>query len=74
MSAINSNNQIIGAGSFYVLIILAVVIVTPAVLFIGKPTKSMAKGIEIMSLLCTLGMYLLLGGIPLLIKLLSGGA
>lgn len=63
-----------GVGSFYALIILAIMIASPALLFIAKPTKGMAKGIEIMSLLCTLGMYLLLGGIPLLIKLLSGGA
>lgn len=61
-------------GSFYTLIGLGIVIAMPALLFIAKPTKGIAKGIEIMSLLCTLGMYLLLGGIPLLVKLLSGGA
>lgn len=63
-----------GSGSFYTLIVLAIVIATPAFIFIAKPTMGSAKGIEIMSLLCTLGMYLLLGGIPLLVKLLSGGA
>lgn len=60
--------------SYVVLGCLAILSLTPAMWFILKPAKNSAKGIELASLLWTLSMYLLLGGIPLLIQLLTGKA
>lgn len=61
-----------GSTSFIILIILATISLLPALVFIVKPSKAYAKGIEIISLVWTLAMYLLLGRIPLLIQLLTG--
>ena len=60
--------------SYMVLITMAVLTLAPAVWFIAKPAKASAKAIEFASLIWTLTMYLLLGGIPLLIQLITGNA
>lgn len=60
-----------GWESFIILIVVAIITALPAVFFINRPARARAKGIEIMSLLWTLAMYLLLGGIPLLLRLVN---
>ncbi len=56
--------------AYWVLFILFVICVIPAILFIRKFTVKSAKFIEYSSALWTFGMYLTLGGIPMLFKLL----
>jgi len=51
--------------TYYVLTALFAGCIIPAALFIVKPSEKAYKGIELMSLLWALGMYLVLGGIPL---------
>ncbi len=51
-----------------ILTVLFVAAIVPALLFLKKPSAGMAKGIEIVSLVWALGMYLILGGIPFLLK------
>jgi hypothetical protein len=60
-----------GSTAFVVLIILFIVSVLPAFLFLRHPSRSKTKWIELMSLVWALGMYLTLGGIPLLLQLLT---
>jgi hypothetical protein len=60
-----------GMVSLTVLIILFILTVLPGILFMLKPTKGGSKWIELMSLLWALGMYLTLGGIPLLLQLIQ---
>lgn len=57
-----------GTGVMIVLATLFTLAAFPAIVFLQKPKTSIAKGIEIMSLLWALGMYLTLGGIPFLFK------
>jgi len=40
--------------------------------FIKNPSKKMAKRVETMSGIWTVGMYLTLGGIPMVIDLING--
>jgi 4-hydroxybenzoate polyprenyltransferase len=56
--------------AYWVLIVLFLVCSIPAILFIRKFTAKSAKFIEYSSAIWTFGMYLTLGGIPMLIKLL----
>lgn len=58
-----------GQISYVVLILIYVLSLLPAVLFITQPTKAKTKWVELMSLVWALSMYLVLGGIPLLLKL-----
>ena len=44
----------------------------PAFLFLNKKTKKLSKSIELMSALWTIAMYLTLGGVPMLQKLIFG--
>lgn len=57
--------------SYQALLILATLSAIPALLFIYRPGEKKTKWIEAISLLWTLGMYLLLGGIPLLTQLIT---
>ncbi|RYE25955.1 MAG: hypothetical protein EOP51_02300 [Sphingobacteriales bacterium] len=60
-----------GSQSFYILSVLFLLSCLPALLFVSKPSYKKTKLIELISLVWAIGMYLLLGGIPLLIQLLS---
>lgn len=55
-----------------VLSIVFLICAMPAFLFLNKKTKKLSKSIEIMSALWTIAMYLTLGGIPMLQKLILG--
>ena len=59
-----------GMITFIVLSLLAVLCILPAVLFAKNPSKKKSKAIEGASALWTVGMYLSLGGIPMLTHLL----
>lgn len=58
--------------AYIVLSILYVLAILPAILILVKPVAFHTKWIELMSVLWALGMYLVLGGIPLLIRLFGG--
>lgn len=58
-----------GQMAFFVLIVIFIVCSTPALLFLKKPIGKNAKMIEYASALWTIGMYLTLGGGPMLSKL-----
>ncbi len=55
-----------------ILVALVFICLIPSILFWAQPRKRWAKSIEIASLLWALGMYLLLGGVPMLASLLRG--
>ena len=61
-----------GTTGFVVLGVLFVLTIIPALLFWSKPTKALSKGIEMMSVIWTIAMYLTLGGLPMLKQLLAG--
>jgi 4-hydroxybenzoate polyprenyltransferase len=50
---------------------LAIICMIPALIFLKKPSKKSAKNMELISGLWTIGMYLSLGGIPMLMNLLG---
>ncbi|MEO9531776.1 MAG: UbiA family prenyltransferase [Crocinitomicaceae bacterium] len=60
-----------GLVTFSVLISLAVVCLIPGILFAKKPNKKMAKAVEAVSGIWIVGMYLSLGGIPMLMKIIG---
>jgi 4-hydroxybenzoate polyprenyltransferase len=60
-----------GMQGFYTMLAIAVVISTPAILFLQKMTAKRAKMIEYASALWTIAMYLSLGGIPMMIEILK---
>lgn len=55
-----------------VLSTIFVICAIPAFLFLNKKTKKLSKSIELMSALWTIAMYLTLGGVPMLQKLIFG--
>ena len=57
--------------TYYIFIVLVIVTSVPAVLFFLNPNPKIAKSIELVSLVWALGMYLTLGGIPTIFKLLT---
>lgn len=57
--------------TYWILYPLFAASILPAILFLLQPGKTGSKLLELMSLLWALGMYLSLGGIPLLLKLSS---
>ena len=61
-----------GATGLIVLSIIFIVCSVPAFLFLNKKTKKLSKSIELMSALWTIAMYLTLGGVPMLQKLIFG--
>jgi len=61
-----------GTPAFIILGSLALLTTIPAILFIRNPNKKTAKGVEKVSGLWTVGMYLSLGGIPMLMELING--
>lgn len=61
----------IGSLSEVVLFILFLVLALPGLLFLLKPKAKLEKMIELASGLWTLAMYLILGGVPMLIKSLT---
>lgn len=61
-----------GAEGIIILGSLAVLCMIPSFLFIKKPGKKTAKLVEASSGLWTIGMYLSLGGIPMLMNLING--
>lgn len=60
-----------GLPGFIVLSALAIVCIIPGFLFLKNPSKKTAKLTEAGSALWTVGMYLSLGGIPMLMKLFA---
>lgn len=58
--------------TFLILAVLFFITLVPAMLFIRKPSAKQSKLIEGASVLWAFGMYLTLGGIPLLIQLITG--
>jgi hypothetical protein len=68
----------VGAGMYagfpnmatYVFGVALVICMMPAILFLVKPKRALAKAIEIASALWTLLMYLALGAIPMLANLI----
>ena len=65
--------QYAGYGTIAIIILgsLALITVIPAILFLKNPTKKTAKGMEHISGIWTVGMYLSLGGIPMLMNFIS---
>lgn len=61
-----------GLQLFWVLLVLFVICASPAVVYLlmKTQTRKVAKWVEIASALWTFGMYLSLGGIPMLLKLI----
>lgn len=59
-----------GLATFLVLISLAIICMIPAIMFAKNPSKKLAKGVEAVSGIWIVGMYLSLGGIPMLIDLI----
>jgi 4-hydroxybenzoate polyprenyltransferase len=51
---------------------MALLSIIPAIIFVKKPAKKTAKAVEAVSGLWTIGMYLSLGGIPMLMNLING--
>lgn len=60
-----------GLVTFFVLAGLALLCLFAGYLFIKKPGKKTSKGIEAVSGIWTVGMYLSLGGIPMVMKLIA---
>ncbi|MBN8669221.1 MAG: hypothetical protein J0L80_00925 [Chitinophagales bacterium] len=60
------------SGVEFILNILFVMAMLPALWFVIKPVKAATKLIELMSLIWALGMYITLGSTPLLIQLSNG--
>ena len=60
-----------GLELFLVLIGLAVCCIIPGIYFLKSPQKKRAKLMELSSGIWTIGMYLSLGGIPMIIELMS---
>lgn len=60
-----------GMQGFYTMLVIALVISIPAILFLQKMTAKRAKLIEYASALWTIAMYLSLGGIPMAIEMLK---
>lgn len=58
-----------GRPLFIVLSIMALIVITPGILFINKPKRSTAKMVEAFSGLWTIVLYLSLGGVPMAIGL-----
>lgn len=56
---------------FIVLIMLAILCVIPGYLFLIAPGKKRAKFVELSSGIWTIGMYLSLGGVPMIVELLT---
>lgn len=63
-----------GSMEFIILGALFLTCLLPAILVLGKPTHKRTKSIEIASALWTIGMYLSLGGIPMLQQLFTGNS
>lgn len=61
-----------GTTGMIVLSIIFLICALPAFLFLNKKTKKLSKSIELMSALWTIAMYLTLGGVPMLQKLIFG--
>mgnify|MGYP003666823639 FL=1 len=61
-----------GKIAFIVLGSLAFITLIPAILFLKNPNKKTAKGMEHISGIWTVGMYLSLGGIPMLMNFING--
>lgn len=61
----------LGYIAYFVFVVLFIICVIPAVFFILKPSVKAAKFMDYFSALWTFGMYLTLGGIPMLLKLLG---
>jgi hypothetical protein len=60
------------SGLEFVLILLFIIALLPAIWFVIKPVKAATKLLELMSLIWALGMYITLGCTPLLIQLSNG--
>jgi 4-hydroxybenzoate polyprenyltransferase len=71
LSIIAANFAGYGQTGFYFLVSAFFVCSIPAFIFLKKQTKKASKAIEISSAIWTIAMYLILGGIPMIQKLLS---
>ncbi len=60
-----------GSTTFIILLFVALVCIIPGILFIKRPSAKKAKGVEAMSGIWTIAMYLTLGGIPMLTQLIE---
>jgi 4-hydroxybenzoate polyprenyltransferase len=65
--------QYAGYGTIAIIILgsLALITMIPAILFLKNPNKKTAKGMEHISGIWTVGMYLSLGGIPMLMNFIN---
>jgi 4-hydroxybenzoate polyprenyltransferase len=60
-----------GLVTFSVLVSLAILCIIPGIMFAKKPSKKSAKLVEAVSGIWIVGMYLSLGGIPMLMKIIG---
>jgi 4-hydroxybenzoate polyprenyltransferase len=60
-----------GIQAFYVLGIIFIACVFPAILFLYNSNEKLSKMIELSSVLWTIAMYLTLGGIPMILKMMK---
>lgn len=59
-----------GLPVFITLLLFAVIVNLAGIIFLNKPNKKKAKLVELMSGIWTIGMYLTLGGVPMLMEIL----
>jgi 4-hydroxybenzoate polyprenyltransferase len=71
LSIIAANFAGYGQTGFYFLSAVFLICSLPAFIFLKNQTKKTSKAIEISSAIWTIAMYLILGGIPMIQKLLS---
>jgi 4-hydroxybenzoate polyprenyltransferase len=71
LSIVAANFAGYGQTGFYFLVSAFLLCAIPAFIFLKKQTKKASKAIEISSAIWTIAMYLILGGIPMIQKLLS---
>lgn len=71
LATIAANYAQYGLPTFIVLLIIGLICIIPGFIFIKKPSKKAAKGVETMSGIWTIAMYLTLGGIPMLMNLIE---
>ena len=74
LATIAANYAQYGLPAFIILASIALLTVIPGFLFVRNPSKKVAKGVETMSGIWTIGMYLTLGGIPMLMNLIQCGS
>jgi 4-hydroxybenzoate polyprenyltransferase len=71
LSIVAANFAGYGQTGFYFLVSAFFVCIIPAFIFLKKQTNKASKAIEISSAIWTIAMYLILGGIPMIQKLLN---